>query len=413
MNTLPFLLLDGVTVLRLGEIGSLEAKIRLERDEPRAKFLLYSPAEEPDFEDDWLLDIRLYSRSFRADRPSILLQELGLVNQHLRLHIADRRKFFDAKERLQKLKQLVAADDSAADLDRKMLAVVARAEQPELFNLVRTLFHAYTEAGDEIDLDTPPPAWEQVEKFDLAEPFWQMVKATFGYAEDSPGLRNFLLRLLLTDYAYHLKGDVPTSLQHLLLPRSGWPNAVVCLAQWRDSASKGGSYDRLSALAAAVLKIEDHLPKLEIDNLIDVMTFLAVEKRVASSLRDRVQATAGTVNAEDVQAVATRRQAGHWASLSVAGAKETPRQALHAVYDALVAATGFYALRNQYRHGFDYPDAATMYRAYEEELCRFDQLYRHFCEAADEAEVQGWSILKSLRPRSRRATPTGSCRPWP
>jgi uncharacterized protein (TIGR02687 family) len=315
----------------------------------------------------------------------------------LRLHLADPRKFFDAKERLQKLKQLVAADDCAADLDRKMLAVVARADQPELFNLVRTLFHAFTEAGDDVDLDSPPPAWEQVEKFDLAEPFWLMAKATFGYAEDNPSLRNFLLRLLLTDYAHHLKGDVPTSLQHLLLPRSGWSNAVVCLAQWRDSSSKGGSYDRLSALGAAVLKIEDHLPKLEIDKLIDVMTFLAVEKRIASSLRDRVQATAGTVNAEDVQAVATRRQAGHWASLSVAGAKDTPRQALHAVYDALVAAAGFYALRNLSRHGFDYPDAATMYRAYEEEVCRFDQLYRHFCEAADEAEAQGWSILKSLR----------------
>ena len=90
MNALPFLLLDGVTVLRLDEVGSLEAKIRLERDEPTAKFLLYSPCEEPDFEDDWLLDIRLFSRSFRADRPSILLQELKLVNQHLRLHIAKR-----------------------------------------------------------------------------------------------------------------------------------------------------------------------------------------------------------------------------------------------------------------------------------------------------------------------------------
>jgi len=65
------------------------------------------PAEEPDFEDDWLLDIRLYSRSFRADRASILLQDLGLVNLHLRTYLADRRKFFDAKERVQKFKTLV------------------------------------------------------------------------------------------------------------------------------------------------------------------------------------------------------------------------------------------------------------------------------------------------------------------
>ena len=42
-NTLPFLMLDGVTVLRLDEVGALETKIRLERDEPDGKFLLYSP----------------------------------------------------------------------------------------------------------------------------------------------------------------------------------------------------------------------------------------------------------------------------------------------------------------------------------------------------------------------------------
>src|SRR4051794_30655359 len=126
-NTLPFLLLDGVTTLRLDQVGAMETKVRIEKDQPTTKFLLYSPAEEPDYDNDWLLDIRLYSRSFRADRAPILLQGLGLTNPPLRQPLSDRRKFFDAKERHQKIKTLVAADDAAADLDRKMIAVVAKA----------------------------------------------------------------------------------------------------------------------------------------------------------------------------------------------------------------------------------------------------------------------------------------------
>ena len=161
-------MLDGVTTLRLDQVGALGAKIRLERDEPTGKFLLYSPDR----------GTRLRER-LAARHPPLQPQlpggpglascckSLGLMNQHLRQHMADRRKFFDAKERLQKIKTLVAADDAAADLDRKMIAVVAKADQPELFNIVRTLFHAWTEAGDEIDLDNPPAVWEQVEKFDL------------------------------------------------------------------------------------------------------------------------------------------------------------------------------------------------------------------------------------------------------
>src|SRR5206468_11028047 len=139
----------------------------------------------------------LYSRSFRADRSSILLMELGLVNPTLRTHVAERRKFFDAKDRLQKLRALVDKNDGAADLDRKMIAAVARADQPELFNLVRTIFHAWIEAGTEIDLDNPPAVWSQIEKFDLDAPFWQMVKTTFGFEDENRTMKHLLLRLLV------------------------------------------------------------------------------------------------------------------------------------------------------------------------------------------------------------------------
>jgi hypothetical protein len=44
-NTLPFVLLDGVTTLRLDAVGALEAKLRLEREEPNGKFLLYASTE--------------------------------------------------------------------------------------------------------------------------------------------------------------------------------------------------------------------------------------------------------------------------------------------------------------------------------------------------------------------------------
>src|ERR1700686_697777 len=82
----------------------------------------------------------------------------------------------------------------------------------------------------------------------------------------------------------------------------------------------------------------------------------SVEKSIASGLRERGQSTADIINSEDVRAIATRRQAGHWASPNVAGAPEVPRKALYAVYGALVAAADFFALRNHYQRGFDFED---------------------------------------------------------
>jgi uncharacterized protein (TIGR02687 family) len=430
-DTLAALAVPDIKVVRLDQEGALAVKIRVEREDPTGRYLIYAPTPEPDYDDDWLLDIRLYSHTFRADRASIILDELGLANQALRPHIEERKKFFDNKERFKKLQSLVSPQDTEIDLDRKMLAVLVRADQPDPFTIALALFHSlagfpvssvsYTqtrtkvgvlregegpgEAEDELllhdkgepDLGTPPPAWEFVAKLGLDRAFWQMVKTSFGYAEDTPSLRNLLIRLLLTDYAHHLNGELPTSLQHLILPPTAKQNVVACLSRWRDSASRGSSYDRLSGMVADILKLDSHLDSLDIDALFNVMTFLPVEKAIARSLRDRVRHTAASINAEDIRKIAQRRQDGHWASLGVTGLPTVPRKALHAVYDALVAAADFFALRNQYRGQFDFADAKAMYHAYETELYRFDQLYRYFCETADLAEAEGWGVLKPLR----------------
>ena len=393
-GSLPDIDLEGVEVLKLDEVGALEAKVRIEQDDPAGRYLLYSPAEEPDYENDWLLDMRLYSRSFRADRASIILQELGLVHQYLRQHLAKRRKFFDNKERLHKLTSLVSPEDSELDLDRKMLAVVAKADQPELFNIVRTLFHSMTE-GDAPDLEADHLAWAQIERFELDEPFWAMAKSAFGYDEDSPTLQNLLIRLLVSDYAHYLAKELPGALQHLQLPRSGTANAVVCLAQWRDSSSKSSSYAVLADEVGALLHMPDHLHGCGVEELLDVMTFLDVEKSIVQGLLNRVTSTADAINPEAIGNIVRGRQDGHW--VSSGSVPEAQRNARRAVYQALAVAAQFLHLRNTHEAGFDSPDMAAMYKDYESKLFRFDQLYRHFCENADVAAGQGWDMLKPLR----------------
>src|SRR5262249_49280870 len=153
--------------------------------------------------------------------------------------------------------------------------------------------------------------------FDLAQPFWRFITNTFGYREESPSLRNLLIRLLVTDYAHLLQGHVPPSLENLVLPKLGQSNAVVCLAQWRDSSSKGSSYDLLSAEVARIIKIEEYVHTLEIEQVLDVMTFLDVDKAMMRGLRDRVIGTVDTINLQEIRDIATRRQDGHWASLNV------------------------------------------------------------------------------------------------
>ena len=57
----PDLDLGDVSILRLEETPSLEAKVAIELEQPDTRFLIYETGNQPTPEKDWLLDIRLYA----------------------------------------------------------------------------------------------------------------------------------------------------------------------------------------------------------------------------------------------------------------------------------------------------------------------------------------------------------------
>ena len=104
---------EGIELLDLDKTPWLKAKIDLERAGRGNKILIYSARPEPEPADDWLLDVRLRSKSFKADSASILLEDLGLLSQQLRDHLKARSKFLRAKDRAERLKRLVLPNDTA------------------------------------------------------------------------------------------------------------------------------------------------------------------------------------------------------------------------------------------------------------------------------------------------------------
>ena len=74
------------------------------------------------------MDIKLYSRCFYANRFSIISNELGLKQQSLREHLAKHKEFFKAKTRLNH-------HTDAQNLDMAMIAVMVKAENPELTHM--------------------------------------------------------------------------------------------------------------------------------------------------------------------------------------------------------------------------------------------------------------------------------------
>ena len=276
-----------------------------------------------------------------------------------------------------------------------MLAVLTRADQPELFAVLQRLYAAVVMDGG-ADLSAQPKVWQDIAANDLTPAFWDLVRTQLGYADATPSLRDLLLRVLVTDFCRGLQGDAPRQLAHLVLPdRTLAANASVFVGRWRSDIAQFGNYNALAQVVASELELVSLLSGQSAEQLVDCMTFEDVELRVVQDLKKRIVAGAGA-NMDVVYTLMARRRDGHWANPLLASANERTR-ALAACYDALTAAADFFSLKASHAAGFSFADAEAAFAQYRDELFRFDQLYRHFHTAADAVEPTGWAVLHELR----------------
>ena len=324
-----------VQVLEVAEMGGLSAKLRLEQEDRAGKYLVYSKGEQPPADHDWLLDIRLYSAQFHADMASLWLQELGLNGLYLRDHLKARATFLGSQDRRKKLGRLINENDDEAALDLKMMAVLVGSQVASPFDVLRALCHGHEQDG-RFDLSESPEIIATFEKMDLMDRFWELMRREFAYTSEAPNVAGLMRRLLVSELFHQTDGARMDSLAHHQLPATGRQNAVVFLTQWRDSSGKAISYDAAAADVAAEQKVREPLATLPLETIKNVYTFWEAERRVLSSLKDRLLGEKESLDVESVVDLVSERKAGHW--LSGPGSELPDRRTTAAAYNAIVAA---------------------------------------------------------------------------
>ncbi|MBL4859984.1 MAG: BREX-1 system phosphatase PglZ type A, partial [Acinetobacter sp.] len=387
--------LNDVHILNMAEESSLAIKLKLELQDQQGKYLLYFPSPEPETEKDWLLDIKLYSRSFYADRFSIIFNELGLQQQSLREHLAKREEFLKAKARLSTLKRYIQPDADAQDLDMAMIAAVVKADSAELMHIVLALADEMVQQN--LALEVNPESFAELEKFQLVPALVTALQAEIGYpasVEELNGeapfkLGTFFIRLMSTGFCESL-GDIPLWAQELVMSSvSSRATARAFLSRWRDSSKYYPTFDTLSQSVANALRIQEKVGAFDLEQLLDVMTFEVIEQKIIVDLASHIPAAA-KAELEHFRTVISTRLDGYWASKHK---DDATRRKYRTVYTALQAAIELFSLRLLFDSGFYFESSEALYKAYEQELYRFDMAYRHYSAASQRAHVD---ILKKL-----------------
>ena len=137
------------------------------------------------------------------------------------------------------------------------------------------------------------------------------------------------------------------------------------------------------------------LSGLDLDDLMNVQTFLRVEHRIIVELRERVLHSIEITDNKDIIAYVKKRQDCHWASNML---KDTAvaRTVYNRLYEAILNVSNMVVATNSLQALANIEDFDALYNLYTKELYKIDTLYRHSIEAIQFVQSKGIEVLKPL-----------------
>lgn len=359
--------LENARILTMRENGMFEIRRQIEVDYADENLLIYCPLVFDKPQDNWLLDVFLYSEEFRADYWSLLFAELNIENsQPMREYAKTIAAFFSSKERRAKLRALRNGYASPHELQTGALCVLSGAREFSLDAAIRRVL------GDIAAEESS--ALNAMAKYCGEDAFWQACAEQYGYAgaRDAEHLACYLLATAA------LNGAQSEALPGLPA-NAAWSLAAYGLFEgWLRSDRAG-----LSAVCQRVEErfcVEALLKRMEHESLVRINVFPAADRLLLEkALTDFAQ---GSFNLDEAQALLRARQDSPWA------ADVAP------YYDALRALIDLDRFALAWRDGFHFTSAREIWKAYSQELYRMDRNYRDLCRAHDRALALGVLTLE-------------------
>ena len=344
--------LEGVTKIVI-DAKRFGLKYRLLREEPDTKFLLFHEGAQPvRVEDNWLYDVQLAHSVFHADQISMWLSGLGLSPEFRKL-AREHSAYFRSKERIEKLKAVIDAEDSVDQVRDRMIYLACGGARNLDAALERLLAELVSARQNSIRL---------LERTRLLPVFWAQLEKRFGYVSSRPEIEDFALEL----FKAHIPGEIST---RSTLSR----DARVFFSRWKSNIHCVEDFKSLAGRFAEVLDMNARAARLDYSKIADADCFEALEKAVirglANDVKDRV------VPFIDVKQRIDRRRQSVWFE-----------QYRH-VYGAIEQAASFFELLSRssfHISGFDHGVAQ-----YAGTWFEVDQAYRkHIYHASQIREIE-------------------------
>lgn len=362
-DKLDEILLSNAKLVSLTGTNNFEVKKLLGVDDITSNYLVYCPLSYEKPEDNWLMDIELYSEEFRADLISIWMDEMGIPSTPaLRKQVKHYRKYFNAKNRRDKISAQSKAPQVPAQLHMAVMGALGGIKDVTPGAIIKEVLRAG------IDINTNY-LYREFVNYGANQAFWSMVQQGTGYVSESLDLGQLATHLLMTAATRTMRLEYLAGLD-AFISSAHQAYCYDLISDWLHSEDSARLYEIVRAVEDE-LKLPTRFMKLGVDDLVDTELFPCLHEVILIKLMTEI--SDHIIDVDVIKRTVEKRRTCVW------------YDEVQDFYEGILQVANMQEFFKEHTTGFHTADAKSVWKEYTTEYYKMDTYYRLFHKSYGES----------------------------
>lgn len=325
-------------------------------EDTTGNYVVYCPLSYEKPEDDWLLDIRLYSEEYRADLISNWMDEMGLPQTAaLRKQVKEYRKFFKAAVRREKIAKQKNIPSVPRQLDMAVMGALAGIVDVTPYAIIKKVLCAGLDTGTN-------SMYCGFADYGIDKAFWNMAQKGTGYVADIPNLGHLAAHILLTSATRTMQPEYLSKWKDFVSEA----HQAYCydfVSEWLHSTDA----DQLREIVIRIeeeLKLSEQFMKLDVTDLVNTETFPCIHELILIKLMTEIADSIIDVNI--IRETVEKRRTCVW------------YEEVKDFYEGILQVANMQDFFKEHTTGFHSAQAVKVWKEYTTEYYKMDTYYRLF-----------------------------------
>lgn len=349
--------IDNAKLLVLTGTNNFTAKKLLNVDDTTGNYLVYSPISYESQEDDWFLNIELYSEAFRADLVSIWMNEMDLpATPDYRRLVKAYKKFFGAQTRRAAFAKLNKGISTPSQMHLTVMAAICGACNTQPNSIVKAVISGGT------DMESNE-VFQILVNYGAKEPFWALVKQATGYFEgEDSTIERLVTHILLTATTRTLRMEYLAGLDSFIsTPHQAWCYDFV--SEWMGGKNRQEILEILRNVEEELM-LRNRFKQVPLEALVGSEVFPCVNECILTQLMTDI--TNNTINVDLITDTVEKRRTLAW------------YEEVECYYEGILQVAKMQAFFLKYSAGFHTVEARNVWKEYTENYYHMDTYYRRY-----------------------------------